>query len=77
MSSTTARPSRVRDTPLTGQHPPLLSPEELASFLGVPLKTVYRWRSRGEGPAAFKVGRHVRYGLGDVHAWLDSRRDRD
>jgi excisionase family DNA binding protein len=51
----------------------LLSPEELASYLGVPLATVYRWRSRREGPLGMRVGRHVRYRLKDVERWLDER----
>jgi excisionase family DNA binding protein len=54
---------------------PLLSPEELSNFLGVPVATIYRWRSRGEGPSGFKVGRHVRFSLDDVQDWLDTRRD--
>ena len=55
----------------------LLSPEDLAEYLGVPLKTVYRWRYRGEGPASYRVGRHVRYKLEDVEVWLQSRREQD
>jgi excisionase family DNA binding protein len=54
--------------------PRLLSPEELAAYLAVPLATVYRWRSRGDGPASYRVGRHVRYKLEDVEAWLSGRR---
>jgi excisionase family DNA binding protein len=53
----------------------LLSPEELAAFLGVPLPTIYRWRTRRQGPPGFRVGRHVRYSLEEVHEWLESRRD--
>jgi excisionase family DNA binding protein len=45
----------------------LLSPNELAAFLGVPLPTIYRWRTRHAGPPGFRVGRHVRYSLEDVH----------
>jgi len=55
----------------------LLSPEDLAAYLAVPLATVYRWRYRGEGPTGYRVGRHVRYKLEDVEAWLEGRRDRD
>ncbi len=55
-----------------GDH--LLSPEELAAYLAVPLATVYRWRSRRDGPASYRVGRHVRYKLEDVEAWLEGRR---
>ena len=57
------------------EHRALLSPEELAAYLAVPLATVYRWRSRREGPCGIRVGRHVRYRLDDVERWLNDRRD--
>lgn len=53
----------------------LLSPQQLAEYLGVPLATVYRWRYEGTGPRGMKVGKHVRYRRGDVEAWLDMRTD--
>jgi excisionase family DNA binding protein len=53
----------------------LFSPIELADYLGVPLQTVYRWRNRGGGPPAMRVGRHLRYAEGDVVRWLDARRE--
>ncbi|MGZ6908974.1 MAG: helix-turn-helix domain-containing protein [Acidimicrobiia bacterium] len=52
----------------------LLSPADLADYLGVPVATVYRWRSQRERPAGMRVGRHVRYRLVDVENWLDSLR---
>lgn len=52
-----------------------LSPEELATYLGIPIGTVYRWRGHGEGPRGLKLGRHVRYRRGDVEAWLEARAD--
>jgi excisionase family DNA binding protein len=61
----------------SGPNSPLLSPDELAALLGVPLPTIYRWRSRQQGPVGFRIGRHVRYSLEDVHEWLESRRDGD
>ncbi len=54
----------------------LLRPDELASLLGIPLATIYRWRSRGDGPVGIRVGRHVRYRLDDVDRWLDEQRER-
>ncbi len=51
----------------------LRSPEQLAEYLGVPVKTVYRWREHGEGPRGFRVGRHVRYRARDVEAWIEQR----
>jgi excisionase family DNA binding protein len=53
----------------------LVSPHEVAAFLGVPLQTIYRWRYRHEGPAGYRVGRHVRYRIADVEHWLEERRD--
>ncbi len=54
---------------------PLASVEEVAAYLGVPVATLYRWRSRSEGPPGFRVGRFVRYRWADVDAWLEQRRD--
>ncbi|MFC5887445.1 helix-turn-helix domain-containing protein [Kitasatospora sp. CM 4170] len=52
---------------------PLATAEELAAYLGVPLGTVYAWRHRSQGPAAIKVGRHLRYRWAEVEAWLDAQ----
>jgi len=52
----------------------LLSPEELSVLLGIPVATVYRWRSHGGGPAGFRIGKHLRYRFEDVEHWLDLRR---
>lgn len=51
----------------------LLSPEELADQLGVPIGTIYRWNYVRSGPPAIKVGRHVRYRPADVDRWLDAQ----
>jgi excisionase family DNA binding protein len=48
---------------------------EVAAFLQVPPKTLYRWRSVGDGPPALKLGRHLRYRWADVEAWLETRAD--
>ena len=53
----------------------LLSTAELAAFLGIPVTTVYDWRTRGCGPAAFKIGKHLRFKTADVLAWLDDRKE--
>ena len=52
---------------------PLLTAEELAGFLGVPLNTVYVWNHRRQGPPALKVGRHLRYRWAEVEAWLTAQ----
>lgn len=50
----------------------LLTISEVAAFLQVPVGTLYQWRHRGIGPAGLRVGRHVRYRMRDVEAWLEA-----
>jgi excisionase family DNA binding protein len=45
--------------------------EEVADYLAVPVRTVYRWRLTGTGPRGARVGRFVRYRKGDVEAWVE------
>ena len=49
--------------------------EETASYLRVPVATLYAWRYKGEGPPAIKVGRHLRYRRSEVDAWVDALAD--
>jgi excisionase family DNA binding protein len=51
---------------------PLWSVHETATFLGVPVATLYRWRHRGIGPRAYRVGRHLRYDPALVRQWLET-----
>lgn len=77
---TTWEPSRViirrLDVPgaiSMNQLDDLLTAQELAEYLGVPVATLYAWRYRGDGPASFRVGRHLRYRAHDVETWIRSR----
>jgi predicted DNA-binding transcriptional regulator AlpA len=54
---------------------PLLSARDVAEFLGVPIRTLYVWRTRGGGPPAFRVGPHLRYRRGELLEWLEERKD--
>jgi predicted DNA-binding transcriptional regulator AlpA len=54
---------------------PLLTTEQTAALLNIPVKTLRDYRLRGIGPVAHKIGQHVRYAPSDVEAWLASRRD--
>jgi excisionase family DNA binding protein len=56
---------------------PLIGVEELAAYLGVPVQTVYDWRVSERAPRAYKVGKHVRFAVGDVQAWLSAQREDD
>jgi hypothetical protein len=49
----------------------LITPNELAAFLAIPVKTLRQWRYLGVGPKGLRVGRHVRYEPAEVRRWLD------
>lgn len=49
----------------------LLRPLDVAARIGVPVGTLANWRCDGRGPRYLKVGRHVRYRVEDLEAWLD------
>lgn len=51
----------------------LAKPDEVATFLGVPPRTLDQWRYLGKGPRWSKVGRHTRYRWTDVEKWLDEQ----
>lgn len=50
----------------------LWSVDEVSAYLGVPVQTLYWWRSRGSGPPSRRVGKWIRYRPADVRAWVDS-----
>lgn len=51
----------------------LLTVQQLADYLDVPVTTLYAWRHRLEGPPGFRVGRHVRYRWIDIQRWITDR----
>ena len=52
---------------------PLISAQELAEYLDVPVKTLYAWRYRRQGPPGLRVGKHLRYRRIDVNEWIEQR----
>ena len=59
---------------MIGEHvEKLLGKEEVANILGIPPKTLYSWRHRGEGPPAIRVGRHLRWTERSVAAWIEQK----
>ncbi|MGN7977382.1 helix-turn-helix transcriptional regulator [Microbacterium sp. 22195] len=54
---------------------PLLTPDEVASILGVEVQTLYKWRTLkpAYGPAAIKVGKYLRWKSSTVQAWIDAQ----
>lgn len=47
--------------------------EDVSEFLGVPVNTLYQWRTKGYGPTGMRIGRYVRYRREDVMAWVAER----
>jgi excisionase family DNA binding protein len=54
---------------------PLMDVHELASYLGIPISTVYDWRVHGKGPAAYRFGKHLKFAVSDVRAWIAQQRE--
>lgn len=52
-----------------------LSLEEIADELGVPVRTIYAWRTRSLGPRGYKIGKHIRVKRADLDAWLELQAD--
>lgn len=51
----------------------LLTVQDLADYLDVPVATIYAWRYRRQGPPGFRVGRHLRFRWSDVEQWISDR----
>jgi excisionase family DNA binding protein len=50
----------------------LWSMKEVAEYLGVPVGTLYQWRTRSYGPPGRRVGKYVRYVPEQVRDWVES-----
>jgi len=50
-----------------------VSPADLAAEFGIPITSVYQWNSKGTGPRAAHIGRHVRYRRADVAKWIEAQ----
>lgn len=55
----------------------IMTLQQVAEYLQVPVTTVYDWRTRGIGPKGSRVGRYVRYRKSVVDAWLDRQAERN
>jgi excisionase family DNA binding protein len=52
----------------------LLTPQEVADMLRIPVRSLYVQRSAGRPtPPGVKIGRHLRYRLADVEAWVEDQ----
>lgn len=61
------------ETPHAGDD--LLSMQEVADLVRVPVATLRYWRHLGTGPRGFRVGRSVRYWHNEVVHWLEEQSD--
>lgn len=53
----------------------LWSIEDVSDYLGIPVATLYQWRSKCYGPPARRMGRYLRYRPADVDEWVNSLGD--
>lgn len=51
----------------------LLTLQEVADMVRVPVATLRYWRHLGTGPRSFRIGRSVRYWRAEVFLWLDNQ----
>ena len=49
----------------------LLTVQELADRMQVPVSTVYQWRKHGTGPKAYRIGKYLRFRVSDVERWIE------
>jgi excisionase family DNA binding protein len=54
---------------------PLMDVHELVAYLGIPISTVYDWRVHGKGPVAYRFGKHLKFAVSDVRAWIGQQRE--
>ena len=54
-----------------------LSLSELCAQLNVSTQTIYDLRSQGRGPRGFRVGRELRFRVGEIDAWLSRLESED
>ena len=52
----------------------ILNERETADFLNCSVAALRRWRQEGRGPSYYRVGKLIRYGSGDIEAYLESQR---
>jgi excisionase family DNA binding protein len=51
----------------------LLTVQDLADYLDVPVATIYGWRYRRQGPPGFRIGKHLRFRWSDIERWIEDR----
>ena len=67
LGKTTRRRDKVMDEQ---QEDRLWSVQDVSDYLGVPVQTIYGWRSAGTGPPGRRLGKRLRYRPQDVRDWV-------
>lgn len=62
----------IKGDEMNGEFEPLWTVADVSAFLEVPVHTLYGWRTKGYGPPARRVGKHLRYLPSEVRAWFVS-----
>lgn len=55
----------------------LLTIDEVAEMVRRPVATLRKWRSTGEGPAAFRIGKILVYRKSVVLEWIEEQERRE
>lgn len=49
---------------------PLISMQQLAAYLDVPVQRIYDWRAAGTAPRGYRFGRELRFTVTEIRRWL-------
>ena len=52
---------------------PLWGFEDLSAYVGIPVPTLRRWRSSGQGPRGIRMGKHVRFRRSECIRWVEAQ----
>jgi predicted DNA-binding transcriptional regulator AlpA len=66
-------PHRATPPETTHADDELLTIQEVADVVRVPVATLRYWRHLGSGPSSFRIGRSVRYWRSEVLLWLENQ----
>jgi len=68
-------PARARRRAVPQSDDRLMTVDDLADYLGIPVQTVYKQRAEGTGPPGYRIGKYVRWKRSEVEAWLEKQKD--
>ncbi|WP_134324564.1 helix-turn-helix domain-containing protein [Cumulibacter soli] len=61
---------------MTNEIPRYLTTQEAADYMGIPKQTLLQWRCLGKpSPRAARVGKHLRFDVADLVAFMESMKE--